>query len=154
MQQRLKTPSADHEVCLLIEEGAVLSMPGTVDVTQWQQQAMMGLGCSMLLGGRPVWLQDWLPGLDVLCHGMALPADAQTSFDGQDEWPELHARIRWWLALPSNTAPRVYSLSTRLGVLRMQPRSEASHPPDHVMRLVCEWGLFSTLTFWAGPPGR
>jgi len=154
MHQPPSSSPAEEEIRLLVEEGAVVRLPGTVDVELWQQQAMMGLGCSMLLGGRPVWLQNWLPGLDVLCHGMALPADAQTSFDGQNEWPELHARIRWWLALPSNTAPRVYSLSTRLGVLRMQPRSEASHPPDHVMRLVCEWGLFSTLTFWAGPPGR
>ena len=132
----------------------MVRLPGTVDVEQWHQQAMMGLGCSMLLGSRPVWLQDWLPGLDVLCHGIALPADAQTSFDGQDEWPELHARIRWWLALPSNTAPRVYSLSTRLGVLRMQPRSEAELQSDHAMRLVCDWGTFNARALPERPPSH
>jgi len=148
------SPPAEHEIRLLVEEGAVVRLPGTVDVEQWHQQAMMGLGCSMLLGSRPVLLQDWLPGLDVLCHGIALPADAQTSFDGQDEWHELHARIRWWLALPSNTAPRVYSLSTRLGVLRMHPRSEAKLQPDHAMRLVCDWGMFSARALPERPPSR
>ena len=79
-----QAPPSDPEPHLLIAEGAVLPLQGTLDPMVWGQQAMMGLGCSMLLGSRPVLLQDWLPGLDVLCHGIALPADAQTSFDGQE----------------------------------------------------------------------
>lgn len=67
MHQPPSSPPAEEEIRLLVEEGAEVRLPGTVDVEQWQQQAMMGLGCSMLLGGRPVWLQDWLPELDVLC---------------------------------------------------------------------------------------
>ncbi|MFN3916089.1 MAG: hypothetical protein ACK4K3_14410 [Aquabacterium sp.] len=135
-----QAPPSDQEIHLLIAEGAVLPLQGTLDPMVWGQQAMMGLGCSMLLGGRPVLLQDWLPGLDAQCHGDALTSCAHMTLDWHGEWPELHARIRWWLALPSNTAPTVHSLRTRLGVLRMQPRSEAELQPDHAMRLVCDWG--------------
>jgi hypothetical protein len=36
MHQPPSSPPAEHEIHLLVEEGAVVRLPGTVDVEQWQ----------------------------------------------------------------------------------------------------------------------
>ena len=128
------------EVHLLIEEGAMLRLDGALDPLDWGQQAMLGLACSALLDGRPVLLQDWLPGLDVECHGSQLTQGAAMPLDCRADMGEWRARVHEWLDLPAATAPSVYSLQTCAGLLRMHTRWRASGSPDQAMRLVCNWG--------------
>lgn len=128
------------EVRILIEEGAVLRLECAMDTAEWGRQAMLGLACSALLDGRAVLLQDWLPGLDVECHGSMLNHGAPMTLDCRDDLGEWHARVRWWLDLPAATAPSVYSLQTCAGLLRMHTQRLAPGNADQAMRLVCDWG--------------
>jgi len=133
-------PNGPDEVRILIEEGAVLHLEGTLDPLEWAKQAMLGLACSALLNGRLVLLRDWLPGLDVECHGSMLTQGGHMPQDCGDELREWRTRICWWLDLPTATAPSVYSLQTCAGLLRMHQRRLAPGDSDQAMRLVCDWG--------------
>lgn len=86
------------------------------------------------------------PGLAAECHSVMLAQCTGKALDFRDDLSKLRAHVPWWLELPAAPVPRVHSLQTCAGLLRMHTRRLASSNSDQVMRLACEWG---TPTFGA-----